>query len=40
VFEEVKRRPLYVVRDAYNFDEAASTPSAATIRSATPDEEP
>ena len=40
VFEEVKRRPLYVVRDAYNFDQASARPPATTIRSATSDEEP
>jgi polyisoprenyl-phosphate glycosyltransferase len=39
VFEEVKRRPLYVVRDTYNLEDAPSQQGATTIGDASTDEE-
>jgi glycosyltransferase involved in cell wall biosynthesis len=39
VFEEVKRRPLYVVRDTYNLDEAPTQHVATTLSDPTTHEE-
>ena len=39
VFEEVKRRPLYVVRDTYNLDEAPSQHAATTLSDASTHED-
>jgi hypothetical protein len=39
VFEEVNRRPPYVVRDAYNLDEAPTQHAATTLSNPSAHEE-